>query len=180
MKHIFKKDLLDLGGMFIHPLAKQLNGSVKFFEFGAHATIHINIPFQQVNKEQERELSREVLEKLSKNAKDQKDSSIMINKRKMSIDFYNIPLTFAKNAISNLKYKWEKPSRQKIKQIQKQQKQKKKKSQNNVNCLENVIGKSMGVLGYHFQEEAASDQNLSIPSYEKRDLQDMLKDIRKH
>jgi len=46
MKHIFKKDLLDLGGMFIHPLAKQLNGSVKFFEFGAHATIHINIPFQ--------------------------------------------------------------------------------------------------------------------------------------
>ena len=64
-----------------------------------------------MNKEQERELSREVLEKLSKNAKDQKDSSIMINKRKMSIDFYNIPLTFAKNAISNLKYKWEKPSR---------------------------------------------------------------------
>ena len=137
MKHIFKKDLLDLGGLFIKPLATQLKGDVKYWEFSKTVTIHIELPFQQVTIMQEKEE-----ENMSEQIGSVEDNASSIEEKSRQIDFMNMDLTYSRRKINGLLYQWSKPSKQRLKQVQ-------TKFKNKGAELENIISKTVDGLEFN-------------------------------
>ena len=164
MKHIFKKDLLDLGGLFIKPLATQLKGTIKYWEFGKTVTIHIELPFQQVTKIIEKDE-----DSISEEYSSHLENENSIEEKNRQIDFMNMDLTYARRKISGLQYQWIKPSKQRLKQVMSKLKSKDLQ-------LENIISKTIDGLDFNVALEQKKEKMLKNAYL--RNEQNRLREIR--